>query len=242
MTVRFACRCGKKLKASDDKIGKKVLCSACGSPVKVPADDTAAVETVTNPTGASETANELLRGVAGGSSTGSKPRKHFAFEDDAKEESPGIDVAEMLRQILFVLLPGVLLIGIVVGGAYWLSARIVQRDETPDLGEVSGKITLDGKPLKLANIYFDPIIDKDSGIKATSSFGMTNAAGEYKLLYLSDKLGAVVGKHRVTIEGYVEEDGDRVPARFENQRGLTAEIKSGSNEVNFDLKPASVPE
>jgi hypothetical protein len=36
MSIRFSCRCGRKLKVSDEKIGTKVLCSSCGATLKVP--------------------------------------------------------------------------------------------------------------------------------------------------------------------------------------------------------------
>lgn len=36
MSIRFSCRCGRKLKVSDEKIGMKVLCPSCGETLKVP--------------------------------------------------------------------------------------------------------------------------------------------------------------------------------------------------------------
>jgi hypothetical protein len=224
------------MKAPDDKIGKKVLCSNCGSPVKVPAADSVAVESVTGPSGASERASELLRGAAGTATTGTKPRKHFAFDDEGPEETPGYDVAATLRQMGIVLLPGLAAIAVVVVGAYWLSSRIIFRDHTPPLGTVEGTITLDGQPLKGARITFDPKIGKDSDQRVSSSFGKTDASGRYRLVYLKDKPGAVIGPHRVTIEATQPRRGVPIAVRFENQGKLTAEVKKGHNPINFDLK------
>src|SRR5262245_25108766 len=64
---------------------------------------------------------------------------------------------------------------------------------------VSGKVTLNGKPLANAKVTFQPIGTggKEAG---PASVGETNAAGEYTLTMIrKGGAGAVVGKHRVTI-------------------------------------------
>lgn len=45
MAIRFSCpHCDKPLKVVDEKIGKKVICSGCGKPCKVPESDAISME------------------------------------------------------------------------------------------------------------------------------------------------------------------------------------------------------
>jgi hypothetical protein len=109
----------------------------------------------------------------------------------------------------------------------------------PELGQVTGTVTLDGQPVPRASITFAP------AEKGPSSLGGTNKDGRYKLLYNTDRQGAVLGKHNVTIrslEQDTDEDGKssgpapvKVPAKYSQAGELTAEVKAGSQEVNFEL-------
>lgn len=64
--------------------------------------------------------------------------------------------------------------------------------DLPDLGAVSGKVTMDGQPLAGATVIFTP----SSG--PGSSTGVTNEAGEYTLVF-RQAVGAVIGNHKVSI-------------------------------------------
>jgi len=112
----------------------------------------------------------------------------------------------------------------------------------PPLGEVTGKVTLDGEPLPHARIEFQPVEEGKS-----PSYAYTNDAGEYELRYGRDQLGAVVGEHRVRITSYREErhdDGtftvvpERVPTKYNSQTTLTRTVEEGSQEINFELAGA----
>ena len=109
----------------------------------------------------------------------------------------------------------------------------------PELGEVSGTVTLDDKPASNMEVRFEP---QDKG--GTSS-GVTDAEGKYTLTYLGEQPGAVVGTHTVRIIGVAGggpaggETGEvvpDVPARYNTESVLTEEVKEGPNEINFDLK------
>ena len=63
----------------------------------------------------------------------------------------------------------------------------------PNLGEVRGKLTLDGQPLTDAQVIFAP----DTG--GRKSTGRPNAQGEYELTYIRDIKGAKVGPHTIRI-------------------------------------------
>ena len=119
----------------------------------------------------------------------------------------------------------------------------------PNLATVSGKITLDGKPLADATVGFYPL---GSNAEVMSS-GRTNASGEYTLkTVMSNQAGAVVGQHRVSVS--VEPDlvgsdlaadkvgkvprPPKIPARYQGTASeLTCAVPSaGKADANFDLK------
>lgn len=112
----------------------------------------------------------------------------------------------------------------------------------PDLGEVSGTVTLDGQPLADATVSFSPA-------EGRPSFGKTDAAGQYSLSFVGDHTGAIVGPHtvRISTEQYIErEDGstdfvkESVPPGYNTQSTLAVSVEPGENTFDFDLssKPA----
>ena len=77
-----------------------------------------------------------------------------------------------------------------------------------DVAQVSGLVTMDGKPLRNAHIAFSPIASGDKKNPGPSSHGKTDAKGRYSLRLAADgdrSEGAVVGKHRVMITGLNDE-------------------------------------
>ena len=119
------------------------------------------------------------------------------------------------------------------------------RDSGPQLGTVSGTITLEGEPLPNAKVLFQP------GPGGSPSEGRTDSNGKYELQYGIDKPGALVGEHVVRITTYQLEretaDGpliltkESVPAKYNEQSELTREVKPGHNELNFELEPGPLP-
>src|SRR5438132_10533557 len=81
----------------------------------------------------------------------------------------------------------------------------------PTLAPVSGKVTLDDKPLAGATVGFYPL-DAKSPASAPTSSGRTNDKGEYKLqTVMTSRPGAVVGKHRVSITVEPDLTGSDLP-------------------------------
>jgi len=101
----------------------------------------------------------------------------------------------------------------------------------PEIAPVSGRITLDGKPLEKADILFQP-----DGSKPPSS-GRTDADGRYQLVYKRGVMGGMLGSNKVqiTISPDVVANPPNIPARYNTESELTKEVKSGQNEFNFDL-------
>jgi hypothetical protein len=111
----------------------------------------------------------------------------------------------------------------------------------PELAEVTGKVSLDGQALAKVSLQFIP--EGDTG---SPSYGVTNAEGEYELLFSAERSGAMVGKYQVEIqpiEPDVDQDGKPldgavpvvIPARYQTAGALTAEVKPGSNSIDFAL-------
>ncbi|WP_339746967.1 carboxypeptidase-like regulatory domain-containing protein [uncultured Rubinisphaera sp.] len=126
-------------------------------------------------------------------------------------------------------------------------------NDLPDLGQVTGKVTLDGNPLAEALVTFTPV-DTESG---NTSSGTTDATGTYELHYSGENMGAIPGEHKVTIivgEGATPTfpegvDPDNlspqerqkytapavIPAKYNSESTLTETVKSGPNTINFEL-------
>ena len=103
----------------------------------------------------------------------------------------------------------------------------------PQFGKVTGVVTLDGNPLPEAQVEFLPQLGR-------SSTAETGKDGSYRLQYTADRDGAVVGSHTVKIhtavDGRVGGPKELLPARYHSETELKAEVKSGNNTLNFDLK------
>jgi len=234
MTIRFSCRCGKKMKTSDDKIGKKILCSACGSPVVVPGANTVSIESVVAPaTAASDTAGALLRGTA--KQEEKRTRKTIAFDDPSLDSSSTYDATETAKYVARgFLLPvaGVLVLCLVIYGMVsWITTS---KSKRPELADVTGSVYLDGKPLAGAQILFRPHAEGMQGAKAGPAAARTDEDGRHRLRYASDTFGAPVGVCIVTITAVDDRGMEVVPLRYRD-RTEKRTVESGGNSFDFQL-------
>ena len=111
--------------------------------------------------------------------------------------------------------------------ALFLGAVGCGRGDLPDLGEVQGTVTLDGKPLAGVNVQFFP----DTGRPAV---GTTGGDGTYKLMYTHGVSGTKVGPATVIIAWPDGEPGPvPIPAKYGAEADLKVEVKPGRN--TFDL-------
>jgi hypothetical protein len=118
---------------------------------------------------------------------------------------------------------------------------------------VSGRVTLDGKPLARAHVHFAPVGTKDRIAPGPTSQGQTDAEGRYTLTLDTThrKPGAVVGMHKVyiiTVDTQVT-PGDRpdagappkrreiLPERYNQDTTLSCDVPAkGTDSANFDLE------
>ena len=69
--------------------------------------------------------------------------------------------------------------------------------DKPQLAEVKGRVTMNGKPLGNVRVDFHP--DPDKGTRGQGSSGTTDADGNFTLTFGEGKPGAIVGSHRVIL-------------------------------------------
>ena len=104
----------------------------------------------------------------------------------------------------------------------------------PELGEVTGVVTLDDKPAEGLTVTFEPQDTRPSS-------GETDAEGRYVLYYNPDNRGAALGEHTVRItelekEGEPGAETQLIPPEYNVESTLKKQVKPGPNEINFDLK------
>jgi hypothetical protein len=116
------------------------------------------------------------------------------------------------------------------------------KGDRPELGYVSGKVTMDDKPMADVWVMFNP---QGGG---RTSIGRTDQDGEYELMYLEGAKGANFGTHKVVIVTFNEDEAEEmrsstgepikepIPAQYNTQTTLTAEVKEGDQVIDFALK------
>ena len=163
-------------------------------------------------------------------------------EVDAKA---GFDFAEFFREVglkaLAILLGTVMLTYMIYVGAnrmYSGSLRL------PKMGYVRGAISLDGKPLQGATVYFAPLKNEMEGSKKErirTSVGTTNERGEFRMMYIpADRIeGVAVGECRVWITHVGNNGKSVVPIEWSEAARQTREVTEGNQKSPLDVKLVS---
>ena len=109
--------------------------------------------------------------------------------------------------------------------------------DQPPLAEVSGQVTLDGKPLPNVTLTFTPV---ESG---RPSSAVSDDSGNFTLEYTANASGAMIGKHKVMV-AVIEEDDVEVSVGSEaavtlpaaaSDGSMVKEVKEGSNTIDIAL-------
>jgi len=115
-----------------------------------------------------------------------------------------------------------------------------QASDQPNLGSVTGTVTMGGIAIPGAMVIFSPE-------KGRSSMGTTDSEGKYEMVYVIDTKGAKLGNHKISIttapEGNSEEPRDEagatfketIPAKYNTNTTLTEMVKEGDNVFDFEL-------
>jgi hypothetical protein len=159
-----------------------------------------------------------------------------------QEEKEGFDYAGMFREIGLKGVLGVIVVVGVAYGMYMLFDRMIGgRLKLPPLAHVTGTVTLDGKPLKGATVYFAPLEPEMKDAKkerARTSFGITDDQGKYVMIYIEKTKGVAVGKCRVWLD-LVGPNGQVIPPSYTEATMQVREIKPGSgNDFPFNMQSA----
>ncbi|MCH2115794.1 MAG: carboxypeptidase regulatory-like domain-containing protein [Pirellulales bacterium] len=104
--------------------------------------------------------------------------------------------------------------------------------DRPELGQVTGTVTLDGEPMPDAMVQF-----WRKGFRASKA--LTKPDGTFELVYLRDIKGVALGAHDVYIDRVTNFEISpkhlRLPARYNDQSTLERVVEPGKNEFAFDL-------
>ncbi|KAA5545436.1 carboxypeptidase regulatory-like domain-containing protein [Roseiconus nitratireducens] len=110
----------------------------------------------------------------------------------------------------------------------------------PELGQVTGVLTMDGEPVKNGSIEFIP----EAG--GRPSLALTDEQGRFEVYYLPNVPGALTGTHRIRFEIAKAKPGDPGLVRPKRNGGggavalepSTVEVASGENKVDFKIVDA----
>ncbi len=80
-------------------------------------------------------------------------------------------------------------------------------ESTLEVFPVSGTVTVDGKALQSVTVFFDP----QEGTKGTGGGAVTDASGNFKVLYRDDREGVPQGTYKVLFSHLVQPDGSPIP-------------------------------
>jgi hypothetical protein len=133
---------------------------------------------------------------------------------------------------------------------HWSFALLVGCSSSVKIAPVSGRVTLDGKPLAGVHVSFQPIAKAGDVNPGGGSYAVTDADGKFTLLLVEgEQPGAVIGKHRVEITARSEPIPANVdlakrpapkvfvPEKYGRKSELTFEVPAGgTKEANFELK------
>lgn len=165
--------------------------------------------------------------------------KESALKGPMEEEKPrgiGYDLSVLFSEIgikglaIFV---GVLVLSV---GLYFVSYRVlVGKMRLPELGYVTGTVTLDGSPAAGATVYFAPLESNVTveGRKITprTSIGMVDEKGRFKMMYLEGVPGVTVGKCHV----WVTLPPPQAAQEYTQASMVTKEVTAGHQTVDIAL-------
>ena len=114
----------------------------------------------------------------------------------------------------------------------------------PQIAEVRGKVTFEGKPVTAGIVTFAPKVPEGQFLAGRPASAMPDEKGEFRLTTNSKGDGALVGIHNVTYQapGPARDDHAVSAERFKNfgnlrlKAGFEFEVKPGVNNITLELE------
>jgi len=106
----------------------------------------------------------------------------------------------------------------------------------PPVGEVTGRVTIDGQPAPGLLVHFEPQEGLAKGLPAT--YGATDDQGSYRAKRMNGQTGAGVGLNHVRITA-IEREGNqqaKIHARYAQDYTLWFEVAPGQNTFDIELR------
>jgi hypothetical protein len=103
------------------------------------------------------------------------------------------------------------------------------------LGTVTGRITKNGAPQPKLSVFLTP---EEHG---RPSEGLTDSDGHYFMVYTRDAMGALVGKHRLSISTQPKFKNEMLVTNGTELLSKEVEVASGSNVFDIDLTDSGSP-
>ena len=104
------------------------------------------------------------------------------------------------------------------------------------VGEVTGRVTIDGQPAPGLLVHFEPQEGVAKGLPET--FGATDEQGSYRAKRMNGQTGAALGLNHVRITA-IERDGNqqaKIHARYAQDYTLWFEVAPGPNTFDIELR------
>lgn len=161
-------------------------------------------------------------------------------EELRKGQEPKFDYAGMFWEI-GVKWGGALAFGVLlVCGLYWVFDQMMGRGvPLPPLANVTGVVTLDGKPVAGANVFFAPVAPEFGGGKhphrARTSVATTDENGRYRMFYLDRTAGVMVGKCRVWVNHLNEKGVSDIPPEYGELSGRVEDVPAAGRSLDITL-------
>lgn len=156
------------------------------------------------------------------------------------EAEEAFDWVGLFREFGLKGLGGLAVCVLLAYGVYYLVDKMMGGGvPLPEIGYVSGVVTLDGNPLPGATVYFMPVEPKyPNGKKGTArtSVGITDQQGRYTLLYIDKIQGVATGNCLVWLDLMGPDGKQVIPPNYLQAAMQMREVKPGRQTIDFNLQ------
>jgi hypothetical protein len=105
---------------------------------------------------------------------------------------------------------------------------------------VSGRVTVNGKPVEKVSVMFQPVAAEGKINSGVGSYGITDADGRYTLKLIGkESRGAVIGKHKVRFENWTDPGDTSVDSPKRKQAAPAVKIPQRYYDKPMDYEVAS---